>query len=517
MASAERLKRPGIQRLLDGIELAGNKLPHPAVLFIIFALLTIAVSHIFYLTGAHVTFQQGARTVVVEANSLLTREGIAWMFTSAVGNFTGFAPLGLVLVAMLGVGAAEHVGLLSALIRKLMLGAPKSLITLMVIFVGLLSSVAADAGYLVVIPLGAAIFHAVGRHPLAGLAAAFFGVAAGFSANIVISLLDIMLAGITQEAASMVDPYIVIAPTSNLYFMIVSTFVLLALGYFITEKITVPRLGEYRRGGDGAAFGAEETSPRLTPEENRGLRFAGLFLLGAVAFLLLLSLPPAAPLRHPETGALFIASPFMSGMVPIIMLLFLAPAVGYGVGMKSMKDDKSILAAMTKSMETMGGYLVLAFFMAQFISYFSYSNLATILSVNGANFLSGIGFTGLPLMLAFIVLTTFLNFFMGSASAKWAIMAPIFVPMFMYLGFDPTFTQLAYRIGDSVTNVITPLLPYFALIVVFAEKYDKRTGLGTVISLMLPYSLLALLAWSLLLVAWYFTGLPIGLGGGIYL
>ena len=513
-------KKSLFQRFLDGVELAGNKLPHPATLFAIFALITIAISHITYLAGIFVTHQSVNITtkeitdVTVPAVSLLTREGIAYIFTSAVANFVGFAPLGVVLVAMLGVGVAEHVGLISALIRKLMLGKSKAVISFMVVFVGLLSSVASDAGYLVVIPLGAAIFYAVGRHPLAGLAAAFFGVSAGFGANIIVTLNDIMLSSISQEAARMVNPAAIVTPTSNIYFMFVSTFLLAGLGYVITEKVIIPRLGHYKSEGEIAEA---DISTELTAEEKRGLRFSGWFLIGTIAFLLILSLPPSAPLRNAETGSLLTGSPLMTGLVPIIMLLFIAPAIGYGIGAKKIRNDKGIVTAMTKSMETMGGYLVLAFFAAQFIAYFNYSKLGVILSVNGAHFLQNIGFTGLPLILSFIILSAFLNLFIGSSSAKWVIMAPIFIPMFMQLGYDPAFTQVSYRIGESVTNIITPLLPYFALIIVFAEKYVKKTGIGTIISLMLPYTMLALLAWSLLLVEWYFTGLPIGLGGGIYL
>jgi len=515
MTKIKKNKKPLFQRFLDGVEVAGNKLPNPAILFAIFALITIVVSHIAYLVGMSVTRQGIGETadIAVPAISLLTREGIAYIFTHTVKNFVGFAPLGTVLVAMLGVGVAEHVGLISALLRKAMLGASKKVVTLMVIFVGLFSNVASDTGYLVVIPLGAAIFYAVGRHPIAGLTAAFFGVSGGFAANIVISMQDMLLSPITQEVASMVIPGTEILPTCNYYFLAASTFLLTGLGYFITEKIIVPRLGEYKPA-EGLELNVAEG---LTAEEKRGLKFSGWFFLGIIAFLLMLIVPSWAPLRNPETGSLLSGSPLMSGLVPIIMLLFMMPAIGFGIGAGKIKNNKDFVGAMTKSMQTMGAYLVLAFFAAQFIRYFEYSNLGIILSVNGAEFLEGIGFKGIPLILSFIVLTAFINIFIGSAAAKWAIMAPIFVPMFMQLGYDPSFTQLAYRIGASVTNIITPLLPYFALIVVFAEKYDKKASVGTIISLMLPYSLIALLGWSVFLVIWYVLGLPIGIGGSIYL
>ena len=520
MSKTKKSKKPVFQRFLDVVERGGNKLPHPATLFAIFALITVAISHIAYLAGVCVSHQSvnidtGEITdATVSVVSLLTREGVAHLFTSAVTNFVRFAPLGTVLVAMLGVGVAEHVGLISVLIRKSLLGSSKGVITFMVILVGLISNLASEIGYLVVIPLGAAIFYAVGRHPLAGLAAAFFGVSAGYAANVVVTINDILLSSISQEAARLVDPAAIVSPTSNLYFMFASTFVLAILGYVITEKVIVPKLGPYTPEGE---IVDADVSAEITAEEKRGLRFSGWFLMGAVALLFILLFPPSAPLRNAETGSLLTGSPFMAGLVPIIMLLFLAPAIGYGIGKKSIKSDKDVIAAMSKSMQTMGAYMVSAFFAAQFIAYFNYSRLGVILSVNGAHFLQDVGFTGIPLILSFVLLSAFLNLFMGSSSAKWVIMAPIFIPMFMQLGYHPAFTQVAYRVGESVTNVITPLMSYFALIVVFAEKYVKKTGIGTIISLMLPYTIFALLVWSLLLVIWYFTGLPIGLGGSIYL
>jgi len=510
MSKTEKIKKPLFQRFLDGVEIAGNKLPTPVVLFAILAVIIMVISHIAFLLDASVMKPSlgDKPEELVTAFSLLTREGIAFIFTNTVSSFVGFAPLGIILVVMLGVGVAEHVGLFSALLRKAMLGASKNVVTLMVVFVAMLSNVASDTGYVVVIPLGAAIFYALGRHPLAGLAAAFFGVSGGFAANIILSTQDFLLTGITQQVVG----YEVL-PTCNFYFLAVSFFVLTALGYFVTEKIIIPRLGPYK-----AEEGLDlNVSDELTADEKRGLKFAGLFLLGIVGALLIVILPSWAPLRNPVTGSLLVEAPLMRGLVPIIMVVFLSPAIGFGIATKKIKSTKDVVTAMTKAMQTMGSYLVLAFFAAQFIKYFEVSNLGIIMSVNGAHFLEGIGFVGLPLIISFIVLTAFINIFIGSAAAKWAIMAPIFVPMFMQLGFDPSFTQLAYRIGASVTNIITPLLPYFALILVCAEKYDKKASIGTLISLMLPYSILALIVWSLFLVAWYFTGFPIGIGGEIFL
>ena len=512
MTKIKKDKKPLFQRFLDGVEVAGNKLPNPAILFAILAGIVMVISHIAYLVGTSVVMPAYGTNPerTVEAFSLLTREGVAWMFTNVVKNFVGFAPLGIILVVMLGVGVAENVGLFSAMLRKTLLGASKKMVTIMVISVALFSNVASDVGYVVVIPLGAAIFYAVGRHPLAGLAAAFFGVSGGFAANIILSTSDFLLSGITEQVVGYE-----ILPTCNWYFLGASFFVLIALGYFITEKIIVPRLGEYKPGND-VEIDANITE-KPTDEERKGLKYAGWFFIGIIVLMLALILPSGSPMRNPETGSLLQGAPLMKALVPIIMFLFLAPAIGYGIAVKKIKDSKDVITSMTKSLQTMGSYMVLAFFAAQFIEYFKVSHLGDILAVSGADFLTNIGFTGIPLILCFIVLTAFINIFVGSAAAKWAMMAPIFVPMFMGLGYDPAFTQVAYRIGASTTNIITPLLPYFALILVFAQKYDKKASIGTIISLMLPYSLLALVVWSAFLVIWYFLGWPIGIGGAIFL
>ena len=508
-------KKSLFQKFLDGIEIVGNKLPHPVTLFLLLAFITAILSHIYFLLGASVTYMTAAGEITARATSLLTREGISYIFTSAVSNFTNFAPLGTVLVAMLGVGAAEQVGLISTVLRKVVLSTPKTFITAIIVFAALMSSIATDAGYVVIIPLGAAVFYALGRHPIAGLAAAFFGVSGGFSANIIITPLDAILSNISTEAARILDPTVSVPITANWYFLMVSTIVITIVGTIITEKVVAPRLGVYNKA-DGAVIDTG-VSMEITDVEKRGLRFAGLFLLGSVILILALLLPPNAPLRNAETGAMFTGSPFMASIVFIIMVIFLFMAIGYGIGTGVIKNDKSVVDAMTKSMSSMGSYLVLAFFSAQFINYFNYSRLGIIVSVNGANFLESIGFRGVPLILSFILLTMFLNLFIGSASAKWVIMAPIFVPMFMHLGYDPAFTQVLYRIGDSLTNIITPTMAYFALIVVFAEKYDKKAGIGTIIATMLPYTIIVGIVWTLLIIIWYLIGLPLGLGGNIYI
>ncbi|ARE85785.1 p-aminobenzoyl-glutamate transport protein [Clostridium formicaceticum] len=501
-------KRGFFNKFLDFVEVAGNKLPHPVTLFVIFSLAVILISAIAAAAGTTVEFERintatgETEMATVAAISLLTVEGIRRIFAEAVTNFTSFAPLGTVLVAMLGVGVAEGTGLVQASLRKLVLSTPQKLITAVVVFAGVMSNVASDAGYVVLVPLGALIFLSFGRHPLAGLAAAFAGVSGGFSANLMVGTLDPLLGGISQQAAQMYSPGYTVDPTANLYFMIASTFLITIIGTLVTEKIVEPRLGQYK-GEEVAEIKG------ITMEESRGLVWAAISLLAFVAVILVMVVPSNGILRSPE-GEVLRNSAFMAGLVPIIALTFLIPGVAYGIAAKTVKSDKDVAAFMGKAMSTMGGYLVLAFVAAQFVSYFNWTNLGTILAVKGANFLRATGMTGIPMLIGFILVSGFINLFIGSASAKWAIMAPVFVPMLMAIGYSPEFTQLAYRIGDSTTNIITPLMSYFAVIVAFAQKYDKETGIGTIISTMVPYSALFLLGWTILFVAWFFLGLPLG-------
>lgn len=502
-------------KFLDFIEVVGNKLPHPVTLFVIFGLLVIGISAIAAKAGLSVQFERinvatgETEAATVAAISLLTKAGIRDIFSKAVSNFTTFAPLGTVLVAMLGVGVAEGTGLVQAALRKLVLSTPKRLITAVVVFAGIMSNVASDAGYVVLVPLGALVFLSFKRHPLAGLAAAFAGVSGGFSANLFLSTLDPLLGGLSQAAAQMYSPGYVVNATDNWFFMIVSTLVITIIGTIVTEKIIEPRLGEYT--GDSVV-----TIDKIGEQESKGLRWAGLALLAYVAVIVALVGPSNGILRS-DAGEILKASAFLGGLVPIIAGAFLIPGVAYGMAAGTVKSDKDVANFMGKAMSSMGGYLVLAFAAAQFVNYFTWSNLGTILAVKGADLLEATGMTGLPMLIGFILVAGFINLFIGSASAKWAIMAPVFVPMLMRLGYSPAFTQLAYRIGDSTTNIISPLMSYFAVIVAFAQKYDKKTGIGTLISVMVPYSLLFLLGWTLLFVVWFVFKLPIGPGAFIKL
>lgn len=506
MSDSEKNTNKG---LLGMIERVGNKLPHPVIIFIIFAIGIIFISEISVRLGlsAPMTNPETGEKGVIEAVSLMNSEGIAHIFNSAVSNFTGFAPLGTVLVAMLGVGVAEWTGLISSSLKKLLSNVPAWLLTAMVVFAGIISNIASDAGYVVVVPLGAIMFAAAGRHPIAGLAAAFAGVSAGFSANLIFGPTDALLAGITNDALSSANIGYEVETTGNWYFIFVSTFVLTGVGAFVTERFVEPRLGTY--DGD-----YKPTQDPLKSTENKGLLYALLTLIAFLIIMGLLMIPQNAPLRALDetTGQMTLSNFLSSGLLFMIFLLFALPGLAYGITTGKIKSSHDFVQGMSESMSSMGGYLVLAFFAAQFIDYFAYTNLGSILASNGATLLENIGFIGLPLILAFILFTSFINLFMGSASAKWAIMAPIFASMMYNLNIAPEMTLMAYRIADSSSNVVSPLMSYFAMILVFAQRYDKKSGLGTIISTMIYYTVAFLITWSVLLIIWYSFGLPLGPG-----
>lgn len=493
---------------LGTVERVGNRLPHPATLFAILAVVIVIASGIASKLGLEVIHP--GTSELVRPVSLLTVAGLHRILTEMVSNFTGFAPLGVVLVAMLGIGVMEASGLIAAALRLLVLSAPRRLLTFVIVLAGVLSNTASEIGYVLLVPLGGMIFLGAGRHPIAGLAAAFAGVSGGYSANLLLGTVDPLLAGLSEEAARIVDDGYRVNPAANYFFMVVSTFVISATGTWVTERIVIPRLGEYQ--------GEEKQSEieTLSQEEWRGLRFAAATFLLVGAWVLWGTVPPDGFLRNPETGSL-LRSPFLSGIVAFIFLGGTAVGVSYGVGSGKFRSDADVMDGMGKTVSTLGSYLVLVFFAAQFVAYFNWTNLGLIFAVKGAETLQASGLGGIQLMLAFVVLSSVINLFMGSASAKWAVMAPVFVPMFMLLGYTPELTQTAYRIGDSSSNIISPMMSYFALIVAFFERYDKKSGIGTVVATMLPYTVVFMVVWSVLLAIWMLLGLPVGPGAGLTL
>jgi aminobenzoyl-glutamate transport protein len=496
--------------VLNLVERVGNRVPHPVVIFVLLTGLVVALSHLFYVMGATAEVQainpetHQLDTSTVGVRSLLTADGIRFMYSGVIQNFMGFTAVGVIIVAMLGVGVAETAGLVAALIRKLVLVAPPQALTYILVFVGIVSSIAADAGYLVLIPLGAAAYLSVGRHPLAGLAATFSAVAAVFTVNVFVKPLDGILVGITNDAIHILNPNHSISLTSNLWFSMASVLLLTVVVSVVNDRIIEPRLGAYR----GEEATAEQAG--MSPQESRGLTFATWALLSALAVFALLALPPGAPLRNPVTGGLIGDSPFMNGLIVFIAVVFLVAGAAYGIGAGTMKGTVDVVKAMEKAVAGLGGLVFLLFVISQFNAFFNYTNMATLAAVNLGDALETAGLGALPLLLGFVVVVAMLDVIMTGSIPKWAIFAPIFVPLLMRLGVAPEAALAAYRVGDSPMNALSPMNAYFALIVSFAAKYQKDAGVGTVIALMLPHVAVLFVVWPLLLAAWHLLGMPWG-------
>ncbi len=502
----EKKKRSFLDKILNIVEKAGNALPHPATLFGLFALATLILSAVA--AWVNWTAVHPATGEIVEPVNLLSKEGLHRVILEVVDNFTAFAPLGIVLVAMLGIGIAEQSGLISALIRSLILSSPKKILTFVVVFTGIISNVASDIGYVLLIPLSGVIFHAVGRHPIAGMAAAFAGVSGGFSANLLIGTIDPLLAGLSQEAARIVDPEYTVNPTANYYFMVVSVFFIATAGTFITERLVEPRLGKY----EGNAK-AEKLEP-LSRLEKKGLLWSTI-TFAIITIIVLIGLIPENGWLRPESGRI-IDSPLIEGVLFWLLVYAGLAGLTYGLITGAFKNDADVMNGMADSMKTLATYIVLVFFAAQFVEYFKWSNLGLLIAIKGAGALSAANIGLIPMVILFIIFAATLNMFMGSASAKWAILAPIFIPIFMFLGYSPELSQVVYRIGDSITNIISPMMSFFALIIAFFQKYLKNVGIGTIIATMIPYTISFFIIWSLLLVGWILLGLPLGPGSGIF-
>jgi aminobenzoyl-glutamate transport protein len=503
--------KTAMQKILDAVERVGNRVPHPVMIFVYLIGFVIALSALLNLLGAHVTYQAydtatgDIVTRRTEAQSLLSIDGIRFMFTGVVQNLMNFNAVGVIIVAMVGVGVAEESGLVKTLIRKLVIVAPGWALTYILTFVGIISSIAADAGYLVLIPLAAAAYISVGRHPLAGLAVGFASVASAFLVNILIVPTDGILTEITNDAIRLANPNASIDLAANVWFSIGSVIMLTVLIAVVTERVIEPRLGPYT--GDYKVPG--ETG--LSEDEYRGLRYAGFGLLAVVAFLLVLTLPPGAPLRNPETGAIIGNSPFMTSLIVSIALVFLVCGAAYGFGARTMKQTNDVINAMQKAIGSLAGLILLLLVISQFIAFFNYSNMSVLAAVSLARVLQDLNLDALWLLVGFVVVTFILDLIITGAIAKWAIFAPIFVPLLMQLGVEPEAVLAAYRVGDSPINSITPLNAYFAMIVTFAMKYQKDAGIGTVIALMLPYVAIMCVVWTLFMAGWYLMGLPWGL------
>lgn len=538
--STEEEPRSGrLQRVLDGIERVGNKVPHPAIIFLGLVLLVIVLSAVFAAFDVSVTYDvaEPAPEVVeeeyvggsvvpepaptlddyleedieihqetTEIRSLLNGDGVAFIFSSFVDNFAGFSVVAVVFVAMIGVGVAEEAGLMAALIRKLVKVAPAKLLTFIIVFVGGLSSVATDAGYLILIPLAAAAFLSVGRHPLAGLAAAYAGVSAGFAVNVLLTPLDGLLTEVTNEAIAIADPDLSIDLTANLWFAIASTFFVAIVITLVADTITLRSLGEY--GGEAAVATDEE----VPAGESRGLRFASLAALAGLLVVVLLTVLPDAPLRNPETGAIFNDSPLMDSLIFIITMLFLVAGIGFGLGAKTITSSVDVINGITKTFAGLAGLVFLLLLISQFIAYFNFSNMPTVAAVKMADALESADIGALWLLIGFIVVILILDLIIPGSLPKWAIFAPIFIPLFLRLDVAPQTVLAAYRLGDSPMNVVTPLMVYLPFIVLVAQRYEPDAGIGTIISLMIPYTVIVLVTWLIFFVVWYLLGIPMGPG-----
>jgi len=492
---------------LAWVERVGNKIPHPFILFLWLIGIIAVISLI--LSSLNVSVINPTTNEVIEVKNLLSGEGINHALTTMVSNFSGFAPLGLILTMTLGLGLAEEVGFMSSLMRKTMLGAPSKIVTFAIALIGICGNIASDAAIVIIPPLAAMIFLSLGRHPIAGIALGYAATTGGFSANLLPAGTDALLQGITNEAAAIVDaPEIPLM--ANWYIMIVSTFVLAFIVSIMSEKYLEPKLGQYT--------GSKEIkSQEVTPEENAALKSAGIGALIYIVILIIALVPKNSFLRHEETGEILTGSPFMSGIIPILLLLFLVTSIPYAIKIGKIKSSGDIPEIMTKAISGMSSFIVLAFIIGQFISYFNWTNLGQVLAISGSIFLSNIGFTGPGLFIGYILLCALVNLFIGSGSAKWALLAPIFVPMFALMDYHPAWTQFLYRMGDSATNIISPLFTYFPIILAYMYEYDEEAGVGTLLSIMIPYSIAILISWIILGSIWYFLGLPLGPGGPIFI
>lgn len=547
MSKSNAAPKSTMQRVLDVVEKVGNKVPHPVIIFLILIAIVIVLSHLLYLSGAQLTtqvivprapeakaainaqfdpkdYETGATATyhydddksydieerTIAARSLLTGDGLRFIYVSLIPNFMGFTAVGLMIVAMVGAGVAEESGLVNALIRKLVLLSPAWALTYILAFVGIVSSIAADAGYLVLIPLAGTAFLSVGRHPHAGLALGFAGVAGAFTVNVLIKPLDAVLVEFTNDAIHLVDPSKSIGLASNLWFSIVSVIVLTLLIAVISDRIIEPRLGKYTPEKDGEKPTADQ-SGKLSAEETRGLWYAGAGLFVTLVAFAFLTLPADAPLRHPDTGALIGNSPFMNGLIALIMIVFLVTGAAYGFGAKKFKSITEIIKAMEKAMAGLGSLILLFLVLSQFVAYFNYTNMGTLLAMSLTDLLKAADFPPLLLLIGFIVVVAVIDLLITGAIAKWALFAPIFVPLLINLAVAPEAVLAAYRVADSPMNSITPLNAYFALVVGFAQKYDSTAGVGTVVSMMLPYVFITFIVWTTLFAAWQAAGLPWGL------
>ncbi len=509
MAEKKEGKKSLFYRFLDWVERTGNKLPDPFTMFVGLVVIVLLLSLALAMAGVKV--KHPTKDQMVAVKNLLSGEGLQYMFVNVTKNFVGFAPLGLVLTMMLGIGLAEQVGLMNAFMKRFIIGAPKQLLVTAIILIGICGNLASDASIIIIPPLAGAIFYGAKRNPLVGIAIGYAACCAGFTANLLIVGTDALLAGITQEAAKIIDPNMTVNPAVNYYFMIVSTILLTVAGVWVSAGLE-KRMGTYT---PKAGFKVVETSMEVSSEEKKGLRAAGIATLIYWVVVIAFLVPKNSFLRNPKGG--LVPSPFLNSIIALIFLWFVAIGVAYGRKLGKIKNGGDVAKHMTAAIKDMGSYIVLVFVIAQFTAYFNWTNLGLILAISLGNLLKAWNFTGIAMVVLMILFTAFVNLFIGSGSAKWALLAPVFVPMFMMVGYTPAFAQVAYRIGDSTTNALTPLFPYFPILLGFLRRYDEDVGIGTVMSLTIPFTIVFGLVWLVQIVAWMLLNLPLGPGAAIFL
>lgn len=503
-----------LDRFMNAIERVGNKLPEPTILFILLAVIVLVLSAI--LSQFNIKAVHPATGETLEIVNLMSKDGVRRIWSNAVTNFSSFAPLGMVLVTVIGSATAEKSGFLTALMKRMMSGAKPAVVTFLIIFVGINANLAGDAGFIIMPALAAVVYLGIGRHPLLGMFIAFAGVAAGFCANISLGMSDALAYGFTEEAARMIDPNYTQSPAINYYFLVISCFVIAITGTVLVEKVLVKRFPVTEQKMN--QWKSVEAGGDLSSQQKKALKWAGIGFLALVVIIVLMCLGEDPILADPETKSIMSAtSPFMSGIIVTVTLALLVPGALYGFVSGKYKKTADWFGDITEGFKEMGGYIFMCFFIAQFTTFFNWSNLGTVLAIKGAEGLSEMQFTGIPLLIGLLLVSCIINIFIGSASAKWAILAPVFVPMMMILGYDPAVTQVAYRIGDSITNPLSPLFVYLPIIIGYARKYDKNVGVGTIIANMIPFSVSFAVVWIIQLIIWVVLKLPLGPGGGIYL
>lgn len=490
---------------LKWLERAGNKLPNPAILFLIFFMVLALCSYVLQLAG--VTAVNLKTNEIIHIRSLISAEGLDWLLTNLIKNYINFPPLGMIIVLTFGLGVASETGLLQTLIHHSMHNIPRKYVTLAVVFISLMSHIASDAAIVIMPPLAAMLFYSMGRHPLVGFACSLAAIYSGFTANILIVTTDVLLSGITTQAIRTIDATMTVTPIDNWYFMSFAVFYLTAVTTFITEKFVEPRMGVY----DPAHAQENLTIPDVSPEEKKALRHTLIAAVLYLAVVFLMAFPDNGLLRNPQTHSL-LGSPLLRGVIPLLCGFLLTVGLTYGVSIRKIQNADDMIRCMTNAVKGLSGFLVMAFFIAQFIAAFAWTNMSTMIAMKGALFLKDVGMTGLPALICFMLFGQLLGLFTSSGSAVWALLSTVFVPMFMLLGYHPAFIQAAFRAGDGALNTVALVNPFLPLFLEIIRRYKKDSGIGTYLSLMMPYAMAFLVMWYALFIFWYLTGWPVGPG-----